>query len=56
MGVNVLCAAVGAILSPRAKKRPVCNGMKCVEFGLMSPGTENVAVLFQLPQEESACK
>lgn len=49
MGVNVLCAAVGAILSPTAKKRPVCNRMKCMEIRLMSPKIDNVAVLFQLP-------
>lgn len=50
MGVNVLYAAVGAILSPRAKKRPVCIRNKCMEICLMSPEIDNVAVLFQLPR------
>lgn len=56
MGVNVLRAAIGAVLSPTAKKRPVCNRMKCMEIPLMSPEMDDVAVLVQLPREESACK
>lgn len=49
MGVNVPCDAVGANLSPRAKKRPVWNIMKCMETRLVSPKIDDVAVLFQLP-------